>query len=189
MYTNKKRILLIILISVIMNFLLFLASYFLRLPLWLDTTGTIYSAILLGFPVGFIVAIINNVTQALFFYGTESLNFYFVSALTAFVTGLIMKKNQRNSTARWITLACALLVVSIAIAVPLTFVTTAGIPNDYWGQTLYLALQESGFSPAPATVFSVSLVKALDVVTSVILVRLAYTLTPGAIRENKTAII
>ena len=127
MYTERKRILLIMAISAVMNFSLFIIAYYFKLPLWLDTTGTIYAAVLLGAPAGFVVAITNNLIQAFGFYGADSLLFYIVSALTAFVTGYIMK-NKNRSILKWLLLTVSLFAACSLASIIVTLITTEGIP-------------------------------------------------------------
>ena len=187
MFTNRKRVTILIIISALMNLFLFLCAYFLNLPLWLDTTGTIYAALILGFPAGFIVAIINNVLQALFFYGLESLRFYLVSALTALVTGLIMSKFAHKPILRWFLLALGLWILSTSLAIFLTFIAYNGIPADHWGRLLYNQLLENTV-PWKATVLSVGSIKTMDILVSIALVAIVWRLTPRALRTDKVAV-
>lgn len=189
MFTNTKRVCIILVISVCLNFTLFTAAYLLRLPLWLDTTGTIYVSALLGFPTGFIAAIINNVVQALFFYGSDSLFFYFVSALTAFISGQVFARMKGKRIKRWLTLILCLVIFDTIAAVLITFGVNHGIPSDYWGTYLYHYFIGSGIPSAGATILAVSTIKIPDVILSVFLVMLAYRLTPDKIRNEKTAIV
>jgi len=189
MYTEKKRIIIVIITAVLLNLMLFLLAYYLELPLWLDTTGTIYAALILGFPAGFIVAIVNNVSQALFFYGLESLRFYLVSALTALLTGIIATKFKHRRGLKWFLLTLALLVLGITLAIILNFWAYGGIPADHWGNKLYYDFLADGLRPWQSTLLSVSIVKFMDVIVSVVLVAIAHRITPKAIREPGTAII
>ena len=187
MYTEKKRIFLIMIISAIMNFSLFILAHYCKLPLWLDTTGTIYAAVLLGAPAGFVVAIANNLIQAFGFYGADSLLFYIVSALTAFVTGYTMK-NKKPNVKRWLLLYVRLFITCCLASIILTFITTDGIPADYWGFTIYNTLVNKNVSPALCTMLSVSLVKTLDVLVSLLFVILSVFLTPKAIKTNAATV-
>lgn len=188
MYTEKKRTLIIIIISIMMNLLLFVIAYYCKLPLWLDTTGTIYASIILGFPAGFVVAIINNLVQAACFYGAESLSFYIVSALTAFISGCIMKTNYKKIKLKWLLLTLCLLVVSVSVAVIITFIANKGIPADYWGSLIYRMLIAKGYKPSIATVVSVSLVKILDVIFSVVIVMLLILFTPKVLKSERSTV-
>lgn len=187
MFTNRKRVTMLIAIAALMNLLLFLCAYFLNLPLWLDTTGTIYAALILGFPAGFIVAIINNVIQALFFYGMESLRFYLVSALTALITGIIMSQFAHRPILKWFLLTLSLWVLSTTLAIFLTFIAYNGVPADYWGKLLYHQLREIT-TPWQATVLSVGSVKTLDILVSIAFAAIAWRLTPKALRTDKVAV-
>lgn len=187
LYTEKKRTFFIMATSIVMNFSMFIIAYYLKLPLWLDTTGTIYAAVLLGAPAGFVVAIINNLIQAFGFYGNDSLLFYIVSALTAFVTGYIMKNKKRN-VLRWLMLAMCLLAMCSFASIIITLITTEGIPADYWGTMIYKAMMEKGVIPVLCTATSVSLVKFLDIVVSLLIVALSIFLTPKAIKSNAATI-
>ena len=169
--------------SVVMNFSLFIIAYYFKLPLWLDTTGTIYAAVLLGAPAGFVVAIANNLIQAFGFYGDDSLLFYIVSALTAFVTGYIMK-NKKHNILRWLMLTICLFAACSFASIIVTFITTEGIPADYWGAMIYNTMMKKGIIPVLCTVASVSLVKFLDIVVSLLIVVLSIFLTPKAIKSN-----
>ena len=187
MFTNRKRVTITIVISALMNLVLFLCTHFLKLPLWLDTTGTIYAALILGFPAGIIVAIINNVVQALFFYGLESLQFYLVSALTALVTGLVMSRFAHRPIFKWFFLTSALWALSNSLAIVLTFIVYNGIPADHWGNLLYYQFIKI-VQPWLATVISVGIVKTLDIIVSVALVAVAVLLTPNALKTDKIAV-
>jgi energy-coupling factor transport system substrate-specific component len=73
MFTEHKRKGYIFFISVGMNFVLFLLVQILNLPLWLDTVGTMYISISLGFLPGVLVGAINNIFLSLFFFGESSI--------------------------------------------------------------------------------------------------------------------
>ncbi len=189
MFTNNKRILRIMIISVLLNFVLFTFAYFLNLPLWLDTTGTIYAACLLGAPAGFIVAIINNITEAIFFYGDQSLFFYFVSLLTAFIAGQIAKKYADFKLKKWIYMLIALLLAESIFSVLITFVANKGIPSNYWSNHIYYKLTDSGVGNTLATVWSVLIIKIPDVIVSVLLVIVSLICTPKKLKNTDNIIL
>lgn len=173
--------------SACMNFFLFIIAYYFKLPLWLDTTGTIYASVLLGAPSGFVVAIANNLIQAFCFYGTDSLLFYIVSALTAFITGHIMKNKKQNSL-NWLMLLMCLFVSCSFVSVVLTLMTTNGVPADYWGSMIHRFLMKKEVSPILCTALSVSLVKFFDILVSLFFVKIAISLTPKVIKSNTATV-
>ncbi len=189
MFTERKRVLELIGISAIMNMGLFLITYFLKLPLWLDTTGTIYISYILGFPEGFIVAIINTVFQAVFFYGKESLLFYFVSVATALVTNLVLKKYKETKIKQWIILMISLIVVGGLAAVLITFWANDNIPANEISRNLYYYLNDTGFSNIAASAISVLAVKIPDVVVSVLISMFAIKLTPKKLKTQDIVIL
>ncbi len=189
MFTNRKRVLTLMLIAVILNFVLFSATYFLRIPLWLDTVGTIYISCILGSPAGFIVAIINNLTQAIFFYGDKSLYFYFISLLTALIAGKVFEKLNCKTFKKWAVMLLWLLLVQNCFAVFITLVANGGVPSDYWGKYLYESFIKSGLSDFCATSASVISIKIPDVIISVVIVMTAIKLTPQKLKDDKAIII
>jgi energy-coupling factor transport system substrate-specific component len=94
--TKRKRTIVLFVVSVTMNLAFFLLSHYLKLPFWLDTSGTIYITFLLDFPAGFLVGLINNVILSLFFYGFNSISYYIISAAVALVTGVCVRIRKRR---------------------------------------------------------------------------------------------
>ena len=121
------------------------------------------------------------------YYRADSLLFYIVSALTAFVTGYTMK-NKKPNVKRWLLLYVRLFITCCLASIILTFITTEGIPADYWGFTIYNTLVNKNVSPALCTMLSVSLVKTLDVLVSLLFVILSVFLTPKAIKTNAATV-
>jgi len=190
-FTNNKRIIILMIISVIMNTLLFSIAYFLNIPLWLDTTGTIYVACILGAPAGFLVAIINNVIEAVFFYGDQSLVFYFVSLVTAFVAGRVSHsvyfKNKR--VRKWMCMMILLIIVGGLSSILITLVANGGIPTNYWSNRLYYACQNRGVTNVWSCVIAVMAVKIPDIVVSVLIVILSIGATPRKLKTGDMVIL
>ncbi len=189
MFTNRTRTVYLITISIILNTVLFLIGYYLNLPLWLDTTGTIYISYLLGFPAGFLVAIFNSIFQAIFFYGKDSLAFYFVSGATAFTTSLILKKNKDRKLLKWLILMACLIVISGSVAVVITFLANDMIPANTISFNLYFKLLAYGINNVLSSIIAVMAVKIPDIVVSVICCLIAVFFTPKRLRSAKIAII
>ena len=184
MLTEKKRKLYLFAISILMNLLFFLAAYFLKLPVWLDTTGTIYISVLLFFPAGFVVGLINNTILSLFFFGFNSISYYIISAAVAFTAGICAKKCKKHRMKFLILLSSSIFFVSILLAVPLTFIVDKGIPSDFWGNRLYFQFIDMGMAGYLSTILSVSIVKFIDVIISIALVVLIYILTPLKLKKG-----
>lgn len=160
-----------------------------NLPLWLDTTGTIYIACVLGAPAGFIVAIVNNVTEAIFFYGDQSLFFYFVSLLTAFIAGWIAKKFKDYPIRRWLAMSIILVFVEGFFAVVITFLANNGIPSNYWSKYIYDYIIEKNISSIKATIISVLMIKIPDILVTNMIVILVLKCTPKKLKDTKMIIL
>lgn len=189
MYTNNKRIARLLGISIAMNFLLFSASYFLNLPLWLDTTGTMYAATILGAPAGSLVAIVNNLTESIFFYGDQSLFFYFVSLFTAYATAYIFKKYNNKKIVKWVILTIALVFIEGFFSVLITFLVNSGIPSNFWSMKLYYIFLKNGKTSFFSTIYSVLIIKIPDILISVFVTSIAVKITPRKLKTTDMIII
>ena len=188
MLTEKKRKLYLFIISVLMNLLFFGIAYFLKLPVWLDTTGTIYISIILFFPSGFVVGLINNITLSLFFFGFNSISYYIISAAVAFIAGMCAKKCKKRRMKFLFLLLTSVFFVSVLLAVPLTFIVDKGIPSDFWGNRLYYQFIGAGMAGYLSTILSVFLVKFIDVIISIALAILFYALTPLKLKKGDNVV-
>ena len=189
MFTDKKRKLRLLIIASVMNTGLFSLSYYLHWPLWLDTTGTIYISCLLGAPLGYLAAIINNVFEAVFFMGEKSLLFYLVSMVTAFLTGNLVGKQLRIKMTRWLTLIFVLIIVDSIVAVLITFAVNGGVPSNDHSLLIYNKMINGGMGTFLSTVMAVMIIKIPDVVISVALVVLFISVTPNRLKTTKHIIL
>ena len=186
MLTDKKRKTIIFLIAVMQNLVFFVVSYFTKLPLWLDTTGTIYISILLGYQFGFCVGLINSLFSALFFYGYHSIIFYLVSFSVAILSDVIY--HHINKRKKWIVMYFALSFAGGLCASLLTLIFDNGIPADYWTRNWYNYLLVLKVIPFFSTVISILAMKSLDTLISLLLVGLSIKLTPKRIKTDKCII-
>lgn len=188
LFTEKKRTISLIIISVLMNSILFLIAHYLNLPLWLDTTGTIYISCIIGFPAGFLVAIILNITESIWIYGKNSLLFYFVSLLTALTAGKVYSKYKNTKLKKWI-IMLLLTVVGCGSAIIITFIVSGGVPSNYWSAYLYQQLTAAGINKIISSCLAVSAVKCLDIAASVLIVALAIKITPVKLKTKKVVLM
>ncbi len=185
MYTTKKRGIQMILIAVFLNLGLSLMVYFLKLPMWLDTVGTIYISVIMGSAFGFCVGLVNNVIFSGFLYGYNSILYYFVSFFVAFVSGryAVTIKNMRIQ--RWFVLGIQILGGSVIIATGLSLWLDSGIPSDYWGQRIYNYLDFAGYPHVISSAVAILIIKAIDVIMSLLLTRVAIHFTPEKLLSDK----
>ncbi len=189
MFTNDKRILRLMIISVLLNLILFTISYLLNLPLWLDTTGTIYVSCILGAPAGFIVAIINNVAEAIFFYGDQSLFFYFVSLFTAFISGWIAKEYNHSKVKKWTYMLIILILVEGFFSVVITFLANGGVPSNYWSRYIYDYMIDKNIKSVSATIAAVLAIKIPDIIVTIAIVMFALRCTPKKLKDTNIIIL
>ncbi len=189
MFTNDKRILRLMIISVLLNLILFTISYLLNLPLWLDTTGTIYVSYILGAPAGFIVAIINNVAEAIFFYGDQSLFFYFVSLFTAFISGWIAKEYNHSKVKKWTYMLIILILVEGFFSVVITFLANGGVPSNYWSRYIYDYMIDKNIKSVSATIAAVLAIKIPDIIVTIAIVMFALRCTPKKLKDTNIIIL
>lgn len=189
LFTNKERTIKLILISLIMNFVLFIVSYYLNLPLWLDTTGTIYISCIIGFPAGFLVAIVVNIAEAIWMYGENSLLFYFVSLLTALTAGKVYDRYRNTGLKKWIVMLLSLIIVSCSSAILITFLVSNGVPSNYWSAYLFEILLKKGCNKIISTCLSVSIIKWLDIVVTLLIVFLAIKITPEKLKTKNIVLL
>lgn len=175
---------LVILLGVALDLWLNLLAQLLRLPLWLDMTGTAFTALLLGAPTGLLVGLINNMLLALLQYGDASLLYYASSAIVALLAGLWLRKY--GLTPRRIILSCLIAILGCAVVnTGLDFWINAGsAPTTYWEAFYYGRLLLAGF-PHVLSYFLTELVtKVYDIAATAGIVALCYALTPRPLKRK-----
>lgn len=179
MFTERRRSITVCCIAVIINAVCSLAARYLNLPLWLDTAGTVYAAMILGFPYGFLVGLVNNVFWAVVTHGQNSLAFFIVSLTVAFIAAKVSPKPMKMSWRIFAKLFVLLFLLSTLLAFGTTAIVNSGIPSDYWGQELLYLFESYGINPFLALLLSIASIKMLDTIVTLIVVAAAIYLTPS----------
>lgn len=174
---DKKAILMMIL-GVLMNILFFWMAQKLRMPLWLDTTGTLYVAMTLGPMAGLIVGLCDNILLAVFFHGLNALFFFLVSGYVAITAGVLVKSGLIKGVMGNLGLVFLLYVGSMFLSVFIGMLLNHGQPNDYYGTLIYQAGKEVGFGNLASSIIAHTVVKLLDTCISFILAWAACLFTP-----------
>ncbi|MDR2977587.1 MAG: ECF transporter S component [Streptococcaceae bacterium] len=108
----------------------------LKLPLWLDSIGTIISAFLAGPIVGALVGAINNII-----YGVTQNPIMFVYALTqvgiGLVAGILMKSGFIKNIGRAIISGLILGFTAVLISTPLNIIFWGGQTGNFWGDSVF----------------------------------------------------
>lgn len=124
MNNDLKYNLLIVLISIIINFILAFIVLFSNIPfLFMDSVGTILSAVILGPVYGAMVGIISNIMIS--FMSDSHLYFSIINAFIGLIVGLIAKKFKFNIISA-IIVGLIIGVISPIMGAPISVILTEG---------------------------------------------------------------
>lgn len=139
----------------------------LKLPLWLDSIGTILAAMLAGPVVGALSGAFNNII-----YGLTAGPFSLVYALTSVGIGLsaggLHRSKMFENMLRTILSGLIIALVATAISVPLNVVFWQGQTGNIWGDTLFAFLRSKGINVWIASFFDELIVDLIDKFLSVV---------------------
>lgn len=150
------------------NYIGKLFAQLLKLPLWLDSIGTILSSMLAGPVIGAICGAINNVI-----YGLTTDPISFIYALTSIAIGLVVGimayKGWIKNFAGAIGVGLVAALVSAVVSTPINIGFWGGQTGNMWGDALFAYLSAIKF-PLWASSFLDELVVDLpDKLASVII--------------------
>ncbi|WP_339251447.1 ECF transporter S component [Sporosarcina sp. FSL W8-0480] len=163
------------------NFIGKLFASLLKLPLWVDSIGTVLSSMLAGPIVGALTGIVNNV-----FYGFTTSPVSFVYAITSavigLVTGIMAYKGWISNVGKAIVLGLVVGFIAAIVSTPLNIMFWEGTTDNVWGDALF-ALLLSKDMPLYLASFADSIV--VDVPDKVITVLLSYLIFKGLPKNVK----
>ncbi len=130
-------------IAIAVNIVLGIVTSALKLPLYMDTLGTILTAVLIGPLPGAAVGALTNIITG-FIYNLQDIPFLLVNVAVALVTGLIAKKFKFGIVTAVI---CGLLLSIICplIGTPIGILVYGGLTGTV-SDVLVMALKSSGSS-------------------------------------------
>lgn len=185
MFTNTKRAVVVCLVGVLLNECLSLIARLLNLPMWLDTTGTIYSSILLGFPYGFLVGLVNNLFWTIFTDGYNSFAYYIVSLAIAYASSKLAYPSKKITPLTFLKLFLILSLLGSALSSLTAFIVDNGIPTDYWSRYLMIDFISFGSNSTIACVIGITIIKVIDTLFSLLIVLVALKCTPLKYRDDE----
>jgi len=169
MAKNSKlttAILVLIPVAVGINYAGKLFASALKLPLWLDSIGTMLSAVLAGPIVGAISGAINNII-----YGLTTDPVSFVYALTSIgigvSVGFLAKGKMFNNAFRTLLSGLIVALVATVISVPINVVFWGGQTGNVWGDALFAFLQSKNVGIWVSSFFDEIVVDLVDKVLCV----------------------
>mgnify|MGYP000860135398 FL=1 len=116
---------LIIPVGVAVNFVGGQLASILKLPMYLDTIGTIFTAMLCGPWVGAVTGLLTNVVTGI----ANPVNFAFipVNVIAGLVTGFLARKKWFSVWWKWILSMLIMAAVSIIVAAPIVVLVYGGV--------------------------------------------------------------
>ncbi|WP_281532761.1 CD3073 family putative ECF transporter S component [Anaerocolumna aminovalerica] len=130
-------------VAIAANIVLGIITSLLKLPFYLDTLGTILTAVLVGPFPGAVVGALTNVITG-FIYSMRDIPFALVSIAVALITGFIAKKFKFNVITAIIT-GLILSVVAPLIGTPIGIALYGGLTGTV-SDVLVMALKNAGAS-------------------------------------------
>lgn len=147
----------------------------LKLPLWLDSIGTMLAALLAGPIVGAICGAINNII-----YGLTMDPISFVYALTnigiGLTVGIFAHKGRIKGIKSAIIVGLITALVAVIISTPLNIAFWAGQTGNIWGDAVYTYLIANNFPVAIASFVDELIV---DVPDKLVTILVAYAIFKG----------
>ena len=170
-------VLVLIPVAVGINYVGKLFAQLLKLPLWLDSIGTVIASMLSGPIVGAISGAINNII-----YGLTMDPISFVYALTSVAIGLtvgIMAYRGRISNLwRAVVVGLVVALVAAVVSTPLNVIFWGGQTGNVWGDALYAYLIAHGVPVWLSSFLDELVVDLPDKVATVIIAFLIFASLP-----------
>ncbi|WP_374712280.1 ECF transporter S component [Symbiobacterium terraclitae] len=149
----------------------------LKLPLWLDSIGTVLAGMLAGPWIGAISGAVNNI---IFGITADPVSFWYL--ITSIVIGLVVGYLALTGWIRDFGRAVVLgLIVALAAAVvstPINVILWEGTTSNVWGDALYTILRDQGTPVWIASFIDELVVDLLDKVATVIVSFLIFKALP-----------
>lgn len=133
-YMREKKayqVVLLIACSIIVNVVGKNLAVYLKLPIWLDAVGTIYTAYLLGPVCGAVVGFSGNIVYSLLTSG--SFEYCLVNTGIGIIVGLLAKKRVFDNLFGVLTSSVIVTAFSVLMSAPLNFWLYNGATGNIWG--------------------------------------------------------
>ena len=182
MRNEKTRILVFCALSIAANIVLGIITSALKLPLYLDTIGTVFVAIYAGPWYGAAVGGLTNLLTGIL-YNVKDIPFLLVSVIIGLVVGFIAKKFTFKFPVALIT-GLLLSVLAPLIGTPIGIWVYGGLTGTGM-DFLFLWLRESGANIFTASFIPKVINNLLDKVGTCLLVYLMWRRFPAQYKLNK----
>jgi energy-coupling factor transport system substrate-specific component len=176
-FSFSTPVLVLIPVAVGINYVGKLFAQLLKLPLWLDSIGTVIASMLSGPIVGAISGAINNII-----YGLTMDPISFVYALTSVAIGLTVGimayKGRINNLWRAVVVGLVVALVAAVVSTPLNVIFWGGQTGNVWGDALYAYLIAHGVPVWLSSFLDELVVDLPDKVATVIIAFLIFASLP-----------
>lgn len=153
-------------------------------PFWLDTVGTMISALLCGPIVGGAVGFLSNLISRVCFGGT-SIIFALINIIIGLTVGFISKKGLCGSLFGSLCTGILMGLITVICAVPVNCILYDGRTNNVWGSALFDMLSQYRISTVFKAVLSQMFIDIPDKVLSMALAFLAVKFIRKKLSEKK----
>ena len=143
----------------------------LKAPLWLDSIGTILSAMLAGPIVGAIVGLLNNVVVALTALDSMALVYALTQIGIGLVAGILAKTGFIKNIVRATLTGLIVGLTAVVISTPLNIIFWGGQTGNLWGDAVFLAMEAADY---PMWLSSLADEIVIDLPDKVIVTVIAY---------------
>lgn len=146
---------------------------FLKLPLWLDSIGTILAAMLAGPIVGAVCGAINNIIYGITI-SPVSLIYGITSVAIGLVVGALAYNGWIKNIGRAVVLGIIAAIVSAVVSTPINIGFWGGQTGNVWGDAVYASLILKHFPVWMASFIDEFVVDIPDKIATVIIAYLIF---------------
>lgn len=183
MINTKCRYLIAMALGVVMNEALYAFCHYFQLPLWLDTSGTVFAAVVLEPTAGLIVGLINNFYLAITSGNNQDMLFYAVSAAVAVIAGIGLRRNGRIDWTR-LHMVIGLMILSNCIIVNILMLwVNKGVVGSHWAMIFYNQAIEWGWPDILSSIFGTCIVKIMDSIATGLLLPVFFYCLPKGLKS------
>jgi energy-coupling factor transport system substrate-specific component len=166
-------------VAIGINYIGKLIASLLKLPLWLDSIGTVLAAMLGGPVVGALSGVINNIIYGL---TLDPISFaYAVTSLfIGLVVGVLAYKGWISSFWKALGIGVIVVIVAAVVSTPLNILYWGGQTGNIWGDALYTASIAGGVPTWLASFLDEIVVDIPDKILTVIVSYLIFRGLPNS---------
>lgn len=175
---DKRKYIIIMTLGTALNFVFYGIARLFELPIFMNSVGTGYAAMLLEPAAGLLVGYVYNFFEAILIYGPESMIYYITTAVTAIAIGVRLRKEGSIEIRRLPSTVLLITVVNTVISGCLTIRRTGGDLSDGWEAGMIEALMDKGIPKYVSYFLSSFGLRLIDAVILIAALYVLYKVTP-----------